>query len=177
MENTSYAFMARKFPNIRFKRKQPFKARPQGQPFNKNKTHVKPSKGKYKTGYVDRSSVRCYKCDDLGHFANECKKPKKKDKEFLELEAKYEALFRKQTSGKAKKPSRVEPKHAKPVPIKPVKFEPAENVNVGETKSVKNVFKKRQNRNGKLGSTKTITMHMCLMPLEKLVKTVSALLI
>ena len=101
MENTSYAFMARKFQNIRFKRNQPFKPRPQNHSFNKGKAPMKTNKNRFKTSYVDRSSVRCYRCNDLGHFASECKKPKKKDKEFLELEAKYEALLKKQTPGKA----------------------------------------------------------------------------
>ena len=38
----------------------------------------------------------------LGHFADECKKSKyiKKDKDYLELEAKYQALLKKQ-QGKA----------------------------------------------------------------------------
>ena len=101
IENTSFDFMARKFPNIRFKRKLPFKARPQNYSFSNGKTPVKPNKNKFKTGYVDRLLIRCYRCNDLGHIASECKKPKKKDKEFLELEAKYEALLRKQTPGKA----------------------------------------------------------------------------
>ena len=59
-------------------------------------------KGGYKTGSVDRSKIKCYNCNDLGHFANECKKSKKikKDKDYLELEAKYQALLKKQ-QGKA----------------------------------------------------------------------------
>ena len=46
--------------------------------------------------------IRCFNCDELGHFATECKRPKKakKDKAYLELEAKYEALLKKQ-QGKA----------------------------------------------------------------------------
>lgn len=59
---------------------------------------MKPNKGGYKTGSVDRSSVRCFQCNELGHFTNECKKPKKKEKAYLELEAKYEALLKKQSS-------------------------------------------------------------------------------
>ncbi|KAL8132505.1 hypothetical protein AgCh_008119 [Apium graveolens] len=43
----------------------------------------------YKTGSVDRSKIRCFNYDELGHFATECRKPKKvkKDKAYLELEA------------------------------------------------------------------------------------------
>ncbi|KAL8110162.1 hypothetical protein AgCh_026034 [Apium graveolens] len=60
------------------------------------------NKGGYKAGFVDRSKIRCFNCDELGHFSSECKKSKKvkKDKAYLELEAKYEALLKKQ-QGKA----------------------------------------------------------------------------
>ena len=49
------------------------------------------------SGSVDRSNIRCFNCDELGHFAIECRKPNKakKDKAYLELEAKYEALLKK----------------------------------------------------------------------------------
>ncbi|KAL8100545.1 hypothetical protein AgCh_032705 [Apium graveolens] len=61
----SMAYLARKFSNIRVKK--------------------------------PRSKIRCYNCDELGQFATECRKPKKakKDKAYLELEAKYEALLKK----------------------------------------------------------------------------------
>ncbi|KAL8157376.1 hypothetical protein AgCh_002177 [Apium graveolens] len=71
----SMAYLARKFSNIRVKKPRYFKI-----------------KGK--------SKIRCFNCDELGHFATECRKPKKgkKDKAYLELEAKYEALLKKQLS-------------------------------------------------------------------------------
>ncbi|KAL8090750.1 hypothetical protein AgCh_039990 [Apium graveolens] len=73
----SMAYLARKFSNIRVKKPKFFK-----------------SKG--------QSNIRCFHCDELGHFATECRKPKKakKDKAYLELEEKYDALLKKQ-QGKA----------------------------------------------------------------------------
>ncbi|KAL8102972.1 hypothetical protein AgCh_027488 [Apium graveolens] len=84
----SMAYLARKFSNIRVKKPRFFKS--------------KGYKTGYKTGFVDRSNIRCFNCDELGHFATECRKPKKarKDKAYLELEAKYDALLKKQ-QGKA----------------------------------------------------------------------------
>ncbi|KAK1365156.1 hypothetical protein POM88_040717 [Heracleum sosnowskyi] len=85
MENKSFAYMARRYPNIRFKRKQPFKSRfnsgnavgsGSSNSFNKGKGIAGAVKGGYKSGSV------------------------KKDKAYLELEAKYEALLKKQ-QGKA----------------------------------------------------------------------------
>ncbi|KAL8092201.1 hypothetical protein AgCh_034479 [Apium graveolens] len=97
----SMAYLARKFSNISVKNPRYFKNK--GQSFNKDNSwkekgkYNSDSKNGYKTGYVDRSNVRCFNCDEQGHFATECKKPKKakKDKAYLELEAKYEALLRK----------------------------------------------------------------------------------
>ncbi|KAL8105339.1 hypothetical protein AgCh_029215 [Apium graveolens] len=96
----SMAYLARKFSNIRVKKPRFFKNK--GQSSNNNNWKPKAqynsaSKGGYKTGSVDISKIRCFNCDELGHFATECRKPKKvkKDKANLELEAKYEALLKK----------------------------------------------------------------------------------
>ena len=110
MENKSYAFMAKKFPNVRFKRNQPFSSHKTGfssRPFIKkkfsgnkfNKSSGSFNKGR-RVGTVDWSKVRCFKCNDLGHMANECKSTKK-DQAYLALEAKYEALL-KETNSKKK---------------------------------------------------------------------------
>ncbi|KAL8104912.1 hypothetical protein AgCh_028905 [Apium graveolens] len=49
---------------------------------------------------LDQSKIRCFNYDELCHFATECRKPEKakKDKNYLELEAKYEGLLKKQQS-------------------------------------------------------------------------------
>ena len=56
------------------------KYRKQKKQFNSSKKFGK-SGGKkekdFKTGKLDKSKVRCYNCDGMGHFATECKKAKK----------------------------------------------------------------------------------------------------
>ncbi|KAL8114672.1 hypothetical protein AgCh_021511 [Apium graveolens] len=97
----SMAYLGRKFSNIRVKKPRFFNGK--GQSFNKDNSwkgkgkYTSDSKNGYKIRSVDRSKIRCYYCDELGHFATECRKPKKvkKDKAYLELEAKCEALLKK----------------------------------------------------------------------------------
>ena len=91
-------YISRKFSNIRFKKIKVFKPR-QFTGSSSNKSGSKPA---YQSGYkidtMENSKIIYYNCNDLGHFANECKKPKqfKKDKDYLELESKYQALLKKQ---------------------------------------------------------------------------------
>ena len=100
----SMAYLARKFSNIRVKKTRYFKGK--GQSFIKDNSwkgkgkYTSDSKNGYNTESVDRSKIRCFNCDKLDHFAIECRKPKKakKDKAYLELEGKYEALLKKQQS-------------------------------------------------------------------------------
>ncbi|KAL8115584.1 hypothetical protein AgCh_022181 [Apium graveolens] len=85
----SMAYLVRKVSNIKVKKPRYFKGK--GQSFNKDSSwkgkgkYTSDSKNGYKTGYVDRSKIR---------------KPKKekKEKAYLELKAKYEALLKKQQS-------------------------------------------------------------------------------
>ena len=57
-----------------------FKYRKQKRQFNSSKKSSKSGEKKEKdskTGKLDKSKVRCYNCDGMGHFATECKKAKK----------------------------------------------------------------------------------------------------
>ena len=56
-----------------------------------------PTKVDTRLDLLTDQKIKCYNCNDLGHFANKCQKSKqiKKDKDYLELEAKYQALLKK----------------------------------------------------------------------------------
>ena len=57
-----------------------FKYRKQKKQFNSSKRSSRSGEKKEKdskTEKLDKSKVRCYNCDGMGHFANECKKAKK----------------------------------------------------------------------------------------------------
>lgn len=70
MDNKSLAFMAKKFGNLRFKKNRSFKPRskPNFSSFNKGTNPRTSSQRGYKTGTVDRSKIRCFNCDELGHL-------------------------------------------------------------------------------------------------------------
>ena len=91
------ADIAKNFSNIRFKKNKEFKPRRYTCSSSNNTGPKALYKGGYKTGSINISKIRCYNCNDLGHFTNECKKSKqvKKNKDYLELEAKYQALLKK----------------------------------------------------------------------------------
>ena len=77
MEDKTMAYLAAKFSHIRFKRNPKYKFKGSTNRFQKsNYTPSTGFKGGYKTGMIDRSKSRCYNCNELGHFATECQKPR-----------------------------------------------------------------------------------------------------
>ena len=71
LEDESMALIVKKFGNFRFRRNSNFNRFQRSGSSTSNS-----SRGGYKTGMVDRSKIRCFNCNEMGHFSTECKKPR-----------------------------------------------------------------------------------------------------
>ncbi|KAL8116056.1 hypothetical protein AgCh_022517 [Apium graveolens] len=77
LEDESMAQIIKRFSNVRFKRNTKFKYNANYNRFRKGgSSSSNTSNGGYKTGLVDRSTIRCFNCNELGHFSTEYRKPK-----------------------------------------------------------------------------------------------------
>ncbi|KAL8114663.1 hypothetical protein AgCh_021502 [Apium graveolens] len=85
LEDESMALIVKRFSNVRFKTNPKFKYKSNYNRFQKGgSSSSNTSSGGYKTGMVDRSTIRCFNCNELGHFATECRKPKQVRKNFYD---------------------------------------------------------------------------------------------
>ncbi|KAK1374747.1 hypothetical protein POM88_030940 [Heracleum sosnowskyi] len=95
MEDKTMAYLAAKFSHNRFKRNPKYKFKGLTNRFQKIKYSPGTGfKGGYKTGMIDRSKSRCFNCNELGHFATECRKPRqaRDKKDVYEKKDSYEDL-------------------------------------------------------------------------------------
>lgn len=72
LEDESMAMVVRKFDNFRFRRSPNFRFKSTGNRFRQGGSSSSRTSGGYETGMVDRSRIRCFKCNEIGHFATEC---------------------------------------------------------------------------------------------------------
>ena len=74
LEDESMALIAKRYGNYRFRRNLDFKFKSNFNKFQKGGSSSSNSiRGCYKTGMVDRSKIRCFNYNEMGHFASECK--------------------------------------------------------------------------------------------------------
>ena len=77
MEDQSMAYLASNFKHIRFKRNPKYKFKGTANRFQRGgKASGSSFRGGFRTNMIDKSTVRCYNCNELGHFASDCKKPR-----------------------------------------------------------------------------------------------------
>ena len=67
----------KRFEKFRFRRNPNFKFKSNVNRFQRGGSSTyNSSRGGYKTGMVEKSKIRCFNCNEMGHFATECKKPR-----------------------------------------------------------------------------------------------------
>ena len=72
-----WLLIVKKFRNYTFRRNPNFKFKSNYNRFQRGGSSSSNStRGGYKTEMVDRSKIRCFNCNEMGHFATECKKPR-----------------------------------------------------------------------------------------------------
>ena len=77
LEDESMALIVKRFGKFRFRRNPKFKVKSNVNRFQRGGSSTSnSSRGGYRTGMVDRSKIRCFNCNEMGHFATECKKPR-----------------------------------------------------------------------------------------------------
>ncbi|XP_074356712.1 uncharacterized protein LOC141696470 [Apium graveolens] len=77
LEDKSMAYMAAKFSHVRFRGKPNYKSRCSSGRFQKGSySSGSSSRGGYKSRCIDKSKIRCYNCNELGHFVSDCRNPK-----------------------------------------------------------------------------------------------------
>ena len=77
LEDESMALIVKRFGKFRFRRNPNFKFKTNVNRFQRGGTSTSnSSRGGYRVGMVDRSKIRCFNCNEMGHFATECKKPR-----------------------------------------------------------------------------------------------------
>ena len=77
LEDESMALIVKRFGKFRFRRNPDFKFKTNVNRFQRGGSSTSnSSRGGYRTGMVDRSKIRCFNCNEMGHFATECKKPR-----------------------------------------------------------------------------------------------------
>ena len=77
LEDESMDLIMKKFRNYRFRRNPNFNFQSNYNIFQRGGSSSSNSiKGGYKTGTMDKRKIRCFNCNEMGHFATECKKPR-----------------------------------------------------------------------------------------------------
>ena len=77
LEDESMALIVKRFGKFRLIRNSNFKFKSNVNRFQRGGSSTSnSSRGGYKNEMVGRSKIHCFNCNDMGHFATECKKPR-----------------------------------------------------------------------------------------------------